>query len=188
MAAEPRRPEPSALGEAADGFVELAQWFTGLVGDQVRTLTRAIDERELDVDTVVGAAARAATLPWLGLSAFVNELFDAATVLTEPLVRERTITSPAFTDPDPEAGQARALTVAEDEPFVNGFGEPLRTSGLRVDPAVLDAGKTEFRLVAEQVPPECVGVYRGKVQVTPVPEAAEPPGVERVVDVWLVVS
>jgi hypothetical protein len=158
------------LTAAARGFVELAGWLGELAGAHLVDVARAVDEGRLDG---TAALARSAALPLIGWVALVNEVLDAATVITLPPQRLRERTSDDHIGPQAWEGQN---LVARD--LVNGFGEPL-------DPRVhvnVEAETTEdhlvFRLRATGIPHECVGVYSGTVG---------PQEAESTVPVWLVI-
>jgi hypothetical protein len=194
---------PSRLGEAVDGFVGLARWFTGLVGDDVAQLARAVDSGSIDTDTTTAALARLSVAPLLGWAALVNEVFDAASVVTSPFHRERTVTSPFF---DVPGGRGYRRALALDGGMTNGFGERLpapvslvgsgaagRARGLDGAPApggaLLEVGERQFRLQAADVPASCVGIYSGKVVARVLlPDGTRSPvSPATPIDVWMVV-
>ncbi|MGH9211549.1 MAG: hypothetical protein ACRD2C_12830 [Acidimicrobiales bacterium] len=178
-----RDPTASALGEAAEGVVELARWFTGLVGNQLVDVARAVDRRTFDADAAAAALARAATLPLLGWAALANELLDAGAVLSGPLWQDRRITSSTFRAPG--VGRRRLRL---DGRLTNGFEVPL-PEDVRLEPEVLATDQAEFQLCVPAVPPDRVGVFDGAVTVEfldrdPATRAIPPPVQVRA---WLVV-
>lgn len=191
--------DPSPLGEATEGFVDLARWFTELVGDQATGVARRFDNGSFDLDAAAAALARTAAMPLLGWASLLNEMFDAAGIVSTPLVRHRSVSSTVFQAPC--LGVSRELVL--DGPLINGFGDELpppsrrpgrpgREAGpaaagpVAVVPATLGPEEAEFTLEAPQVPPECVGVFGGRVAVIP-PNPKDCDASERFVDVWLVV-
>ena len=163
-------PSLQPLTAAAQGFAALAGWLGELAGAHLVDVARAADEGRLDG---TAALARSAALPLIGWVALVNELVDAATVITLPPQRLRERISDdhiGLRDWDGQNLVARGL--------VNGFGEPL-------DPRVHVSVEAEttgddlvFRLRATGIPHECVGVYSGTVG---------PQEAESSVPVWLVI-
>jgi hypothetical protein len=163
-------PSLQPLTAAAEGFVALAGWLGELASAHVVEVARAADEGRLDG---TAAVARSAALPLIGWVAVVNEVLDAAAVITLPPQRLRERTSDEHIGLKGWEGQklvARGL--------VNGFGE-------RLDPRVHVNVESEtigddlvFRLRATGIPHECVGVYSGTVC---------PEGAESSVPVWLVI-
>jgi hypothetical protein len=196
-----RRPLASPLGEAAEGLVELAEWFTGLVGRQTVEVARALDSGTVDADAAAAMLARSAATPLLGWGGLAVELTEAVSILTEPLRHVQTVVSGNFSIPtDPELPHL----VVPQSPFVNGFRQeiPVPVTVLPPEPDVrrtprdptpvvmgsllLAPGESQFRLQAVDVPAACGGVYSGKVAVVALAERAAPSG-PAFVDVWLVV-
>jgi hypothetical protein len=182
--------EPSPLGEAVEGFVELAQWFTNLVGQQAVGMARAVGSRTFDADAAAAGLARVAVLPLVGWAALVNEVVEAGSILGGRFYSDRPIGPDTFTAPFSEVPRALRLAAS----LTNGFGESLpESSGITVDPPTLGVGEREFKLQAVAVPARYVGVYSGKVEVREIragqsgsegPDRRPP---DDVVDVWLVV-
>jgi hypothetical protein len=163
---------PQPLTAATRGFVELATWFTGLVGAHSVDVAQSIDKDKFDV---TGAVARAATLPLLGWAAFLNEVLDAAGVILHPPQKVRQATSGDFVGPAGWVDQSLKVWTLR-----NGFGEPLPDFvkvTLELDPV---REVLTFRLKATNIPPEAVGVYQGKVGPRDEPE-------ENGMTVWLVI-
>jgi hypothetical protein len=192
------RPDEPALGLAVRGFVDLAEWFTKLVGDQAVSVARAVAaEAGVEANAEPGAAgdpaatggatatatgelARLGALSLLGWVGLVNETFDAAAVLTKPPRRLRDV-APDQWFPIPDDVPAGRLVAEVATPLrreVSGEVETLDSVGVEVD----DENRT-LRVTASDVPPERVGVFRGRVGVRVEGSDAEP----RPVDVWLVV-
>jgi hypothetical protein len=161
---------PQPLRAATQGFVELASWFTALAGKHAVDVARAIDQDRFDA---TGALARAAALPLIGWAAFLNEVLDAASVITHPPQRSREATSDDFVVPVDWEGRT-----LHPHDLVNGFGEPLPAGvDVRVEPETV-GGDLVLRLRATKIPHECVGVYRGTVR---------PDDEQDGLSVWLVV-
>jgi hypothetical protein len=184
MSSEP--PPPSPLDEAAEGFVELAKWFTTLVRDhalEVADRVETADETDggFGVAGATGALARMAALPLLGWAGLVNEMVDVAAIFTRRLRRKADIASEPFTA-EPTEGP-RVLDLGE-EPFANGFGQGLVADSIEIVPMRLEDGEAAFRLEARGVSPECVGVYKGTVKVMKDQGPRDP---LKVLDVWVVV-
>lgn len=177
---------PRPLTAAVQGFVELATWWTSLAGGNAATVARAVDEDRLDGTTAATALARGAALPLLGWVGLVNEVFDAAAVIRDPPERRRRRESEVFVVDVAWAGRDLRATgppfgflpgegpgVPEPPggpPLANGRGERLvgEVKVVAVDAATVPAGPRPsaglpIRLVAERIPPECVGVYAGTV-------------------------
>jgi len=172
---DPSTPDssPQPLTAAARGFVELATWFTGLVGAHSVDVAQSIDKDKLDV---TGAVARAATLPLLGWAAFLNEVLDAAGVILHPPQNVRQATSGDFVGPVGWRYQ-QSLEVST---LTNGFGQLLPDCvKVTLEPDKVREDHT-FRLKATNIPPEAVGVYQGKVG----PQGALEPDK---MTVWLVI-
>ena len=147
-------PPLQPLTAAARGFVGLAGWLGELAGAHVVDVARAADEGRLDG---TAALARSAALPLIGWVAFVNEVIDAATVITLPPQRLRERTSDRHIGL--EGWEGKRL-VARD--LVNGFGEPLDPR-VDVDVETTVGDDLGFVLRATRIPHECVGVYSGTV-------------------------
>jgi hypothetical protein len=148
---------PTPLRAATQGFVELAGWFTGLAGKHAVEVARKIDQDRFDATSTF---ARAAALPLIGWTAFLNEVIDAASVITYPPQHVREETSDDFVGLD----QWTATQTLHAHDLVNGFGERLPTC---VDVSVESKTVGEdliFRLRARNIPHACVGVYRGTVR------------------------
>lgn len=197
-----RRPPASPLGEAAEGLVEVAEWFTGLIGRQTVEVARALDSGTFDADMAAAMLARSAALPILGWGGLASELVEAVSVLTEPLQHTQTIVSGTFSIPT-DRGPSQPHLVVPQDPFVNGFDEKLDASvtvvpepdvrRTRQDPTPVVMGslllapdESRFRLRAVDVPAACGGAYTGKVAVIALSEDAARSG-PSFVDVWLVV-
>jgi hypothetical protein len=147
---------PTPLRAATQGFAELAGWFTALAGKHAVEVAREIDEDRFDATS---ALARAATLPVIGLAAFLNEVLDAASVITHPPQVSREATSDDFVGLD----QWTATHTLQAHDLLNGFDEPLPGCvKLSVESRTLGEHLI-FRLTATNIPHECVGVYRGTV-------------------------
>lgn len=163
-------PSSSPLRAAANGFADLAAWLSELASAHVVDAASAADDGRLDVTT---AMAQAATVPLIGWVALVNEIVDAATVITLPPQRLRERTSDEHLGL--EGWKGKKLAVGE---LVNGFGERLpKAVDVSVEPEKLGADLV-FRLRATAIPHDCVGVYRG---------TARPKGAKRSVPVLLVI-
>jgi hypothetical protein len=197
-----RRPPASPLGEAAEGLVELAEWFTGLVGRQTVEVARAVDSGTFDADMAAATLARSAAIPLLGWGGLAVELTEAVSVLTEPLRHTQTIVSRTFAIPT-HRGPPQPHLVVPQNPFVNGFDKKLEASVTIVPPEavrrarqeptpvvmgslLLSPDESQFRLQAVDVPAACGGVYTGKVAVIALSEDAARSG-PSFVDAWLVV-
>jgi hypothetical protein len=166
-------PQPQPLTAAARGFVQLAEWFIGLAGEQAVDVAKRIDEDRFDAS---GAVARAAALPLIGWAAFVNEVLDAAGVILHPPQRVRQATSADFVGPGAWV-LGQQLTVS---PLKNGFDEPLPDCvEVALEPETV-SGDRRFKLRATSIPHQCVGVYEGNVG------PIGPPDQERI-SVWLVI-
>lgn len=179
----PDQDPPRPLTAAVQGFVELATWWTSLVGENAATVARAVDEGNLDGDTAARALARGAALPLLGWVGLVNEVFDAAAVIDDPPQRRRRRRSELFFVDRAWAERELALG-----PLVNGSGEQLvgvPTIEIEEDavPPERRAGDLlPIRLVVDRIPPECVGVYAGTVAPVDATESDGEP-----VPVWITV-
>lgn len=179
----PGAEDPPPLGLAVRGFADLAGWFTKLVGDQAVSAAQAIatEPNEPDKPTDPTAElARLGALSMLGWVGLVNETFDAAAVLTKPPRRLRDV-APGQWFPVPDDLPAGPLVAEVATPLrreVSGEVETLDSVSVEVD----DENRA-LRLTASGVPPERVGVFRGRVDVRVEGSGAEP----RPVDVWLIV-
>jgi hypothetical protein len=163
-------PSSNPLRAAAQGFTDLAAWLGELASTHLVDAASAADEGRLDMTSAI---ARAATLPLIGWVALVNEIVDAATVITLPPQRLRERTSDEHVGL--EGWKGKSLAVSD---LVNGFGDRLpKGVEVSVEPEKLGTDLA-FRLRATKIPHECVGVYSG---------TARPKGAKRSVPVWLVI-
>lgn len=185
------RPEdPAPLGLAVQGFVDLAQWFTKIMGEQAVSVARAIatdpgtdanaEPSTASPPIATSGLARLGALSMLGWVGLVNETFDAAAVLTNPPRHLREV-APDQWFPIPGDLPAGPLVAEVATPLrreVSGEVETLDSVIVEVD----HENRT-LRLTASDVPPERVGVFRGRVGVRVEGSDAAP----FLVDVWLIV-
>jgi hypothetical protein len=149
--------EPSPARLAVQGFTQLATWYAQLVGDHVAGVARAAADGRLDADAAAAAWTRTLALPFIGMTALVNEVVDAASLQAVGVQRHRSIESDVFVAAAP--GQVAATPSA---PPANGFGERLAN----VDVELVPGDGVRFKLVARAVPDELVGVFRSTVTIT----------------------
>jgi hypothetical protein len=147
---------PQPLTAAARGFVQLGGWLADLAGQQAVDVARSIESDDLDATRAV---ARAATLPLLGWAGLVTEVLDAASVILQPPLTVRQVTSSDFVGHEDWTGSGPLVV----SPLTNGFHETLPDGvTVSVEPAELSADRS-FRLVAANIGHDCVGVYAGTV-------------------------
>jgi len=164
--------EASPARLAVQGFTQLATWYTQLVGDHVARVAQAAADGRLDADAAAAAWSRTLALPFLGMTALVNEVVDATSLQTVGVRGHRSIESEVFVAA-PQGQPAPTPTA----PLENGFGERLAN----VDVELVPTGAIRFKLVAHAVPADLVGVFSGTVTITDAAGPHEQP-------VWLVVA
>lgn len=163
-------PSPARL--AVQGFTQLATWYTQLVGDHVAAVAQTAADGGLDADAAAAAWTRSMALPFLGLTALVNEVVDATALQASGVRRHRLVESDTFL-----AEPQGLVAPTPSAPLRNGFGVELAN----VDVELVPTSAVRFKLVAPAVPSDLVGVFRGTVSIS------EPSGERHEQHVWLVV-
>ncbi|MEQ1786784.1 MAG: hypothetical protein ABL966_07010, partial [Acidimicrobiales bacterium] len=72
----------SGMQEAAEGYVELAQWWIDTWGTHVTKIAAKVDAGTYTADDGVADLSECASLAAESLVLLVNEAFDAAKILT----------------------------------------------------------------------------------------------------------
>lgn len=155
----------TGIGEAVEGYIQLAQWAVREWGARATAIAQRLDAGTYTADTVMADLTKSAALAVESLVLLVNEPFDAAQALLGEHDRPHIVTShqPFTTEGGVAADRKRRLRV--DGPLVALLGsDTLPASAVRFDRNPLPPGVTQFRLVVDATGHDGV-TYTGAVSV-----------------------